>query len=201
VTILDVWVTPSEVTAVVDTEATTSRGRKAMSKFLPVPHLGAGIGVRARSMFATMVFAKINEAGFDCFDGMIRGLPAILAECEPWTKGTETRGEEGFEVLALGWSDSRSRMLGWSFSTRDGAFLVSEVDDSCFISPWDASMPSTDLTELEPLLRAQSEFMRSGGDAFAGGKVVRFNLTRDAMRLTIAPWPERAPDLGAAIEK
>jgi len=185
VTILNAWVTPREAHVAVDTDATRRDGsRMVCSKFLPIPHLCAGIGLRGQSVFQDMLYAKCSVAGFETFDALLEGIPAILAEIEGYGFHLDAvYGEGGYEVLAVGWSDRTQRMLGRHYVKRQDRELVRDVDDS-LISPWHSSLSgiSTKLANVDRLAAAQARWMSTFGHA--GGRLIVFRLTRDSIKIS-----------------
>lgn len=184
-TVLNCWLSAKEAHVAVDTEATRRDGsRMVCSKFLPIPHLCAGIGLRGQSVFQDMLYAKCSAEGFETFDALLEGIPAILAEIEGYGFHLDAvHGEGGYEVLAVGWSDARQRMAARHYVKRSGQELVRDVDDM-LISPWHSSLSnvSTKLANAERLATAQAQWMRQFG--FAGGRLLLFRLTRDSIKLT-----------------
>jgi hypothetical protein len=211
-TVLNAWVSAGEATLACDSIAAVVDGSaRAVSKINVLPHICAALGARGNDYFATALFGLIAPAGFTSFDQMLDGMPKLIGTAEGFGfQNWSTAGKRGYELLAVGWSDFRNRMLGRIYRKREGdaETLATDVDDASWITPWHASMEgtSTDLANAEELVGVQARWLGQFGAS--GGHVVLCRLTKNAVMVTrkklrapLTVLPERAPDLGKATER
>jgi hypothetical protein len=182
--LLNCWLTPTEALVAVDTDGVGRDGsRKPMSKLLPIPHLNAVIGHRGQGAFLWSVAQACLSGGFHTFDEMLDALPAIVQDVELNLPGyLKVDRFSGNEMIAVGWSQRRSKMLARTF-VKHGLSDFSIRDSQGVIAPWDESMgvPKT-LEALEDIARAQVEWMQEK-EGLGGGALVVCRLTKDSMTM------------------
>jgi hypothetical protein len=189
--LLNAWVTRGEAVVAVDTDGAAQDGARIVaSKLLPIPHLNAVIGLRGQFAFLSLLFLRCASSSFESFDEMLEALPVHLAAIDehlPEELVSRVLGDRGNELIAVGWSDRQTRMLGRRFVKRGGAAEFEVADFRSHVSPWDknamAGLPVQSPAAVERIARAQVQWMRSTFEAICGGKLIVCRVTRDSMML------------------
>lgn len=183
---MNAWLSATDATIAVGTDGMRSDGtRVAASSLLLITHLNAVIAFRGHAPFLNLTNLRILGAGLDSFDEMLDFMPAFLRDVEQnMPKGLiSENGNEGNHLIAVGWSDRSSRMLGRSFCRRNDEAAFAETDFDSVIAPWDESMPEMPKTidELDNIARAQVHWLRNACNAVAGGRLIECRLTKSEL--------------------
>lgn len=187
--LLNAWITRTEAIVAVDTDGVDLDGKRMpTSKLLTIPHLNAVLGLRGQAAFLSFVFLRCLSSSFESFDEMNDALPLILEEADSlpdWSIAKDCR--IGNEMLAVGWSDRRSRMLGRQFVKRDGMTEFSATDADFHVSPWHSSMSHIQPTAaaVERIAREQVRWMRETyPGAACGGKLIVCNINKGSISMS-----------------
>lgn len=195
--LLDAWIQPTEATVAVDTDGAALDGSPMpTSKLLALPHLGAVLALRGQAAFLAMLFVR-SVSGFGAFDELTDAMGGLVAETDALVPGALIAGGPvvGNELLVVGWSERRSRMVGLQYVKRGEMVAFSEREVDRHVSPWDAkAMAGVQpvAPALERLARSQVRWMReSFPGAACGGRLLIAHLTRKSVSIMQgAKFPE-----------
>lgn len=174
--LLNVWVTPSDVLVGVDTDGTAPGGSRIVtSKLLPIPHLPAVLALRGQAALLAGLF--LRSLSFASYDDLVDEMPALLAEVGGSLPSELIAADgvagQGHEVLVAGYSPRRERMHGRMFIDREGRKAERDVEDY-FLSPWDKAWrvaPHRD--NVQKIAAQQVEWMRNSfANAACGGALI-----------------------------
>ena len=186
--LLNAWIAPQEAVVVTDAIGVAADGSPLpASKLLPIPHLGAVVGIRGQLALLTWLTVRANSAGFGALDDLLDAMPGMLAEAGAAigdNLNVLAGSAPGYEIIVAGWSDRQGRMIGRQFVKRGDMTASIERDVDHHVSPWHPSMDGLPLDPggLEQLARGQVIFMRGLG-AHCGGKLTIARLTRGELNL------------------
>lgn len=161
----------------------------AVSKFVPLPHANAVIGVVGDITLLTTIFSGVHYlgGGFDSIcekfrDLVGQGRQAQLANCAEYLRNPLM--EMGSILVLVGWSESRGRVWGLSAERKGGAesWEFDEID-RYFIYPYmpeieDKSDPK-DREEIADLCEAQVRLISQlEPDFVSGGQMILAEITK-----------------------
>ena len=183
--LLNAWVTPSDVLVCVDTDGAAPGGSRIVtSKLLPIPHLAAAIALRGQA--ALLAGLLLRSLSFSSYDDLVDEMPALLVEVAGSLPSELIAADgvagQGHEVLVAGYSPRRERMHGRMFIDRDGRQAERDVEDY-FLSPWDKAWrvpPRRD--NVQQIAAKQVEWMRSSfANAACGGSLIMCRLMQGGL--------------------
>lgn len=183
--LINVWVTPAEAIIGVDTLSAAEDGRRLhASKVFPIAHLNAVLAWRGQSIFHDCLLMHCHMVGAQSLDELIDAMPEMLARVEVLVAphliaGKQIDFVEGNELVLAGWSQRRSRMLGWCFRKvgdmedwQDGEILY------CHAPKCDEDIPNKPAF-MERFARAQVRKM----NGMAGGTLIVCRVTQNGITL------------------
>lgn len=190
--LLDAWVSDFDALVAVDTDGARIDGsRFPASKLLPMPHLNAVLAIRGQAAFLQILFLRCIGSGFDGFDQMADALPIMIEEAHEnllaYDQLIARDCRFGHELVAVGWSHRRERMLGRQFTAgEDGKFI--ERDLGMHIAPWHSSIPRIEPVRknVDRIATAQVDWMQNTfPDAACGGQLLTAHVKRDGIDLRL----------------
>lgn len=188
--ILNAWVTPSKATLATDTLFPRADGQRGVaSKIMTLPHLPAAIALRGQAALFHLVSFRCAIGGFESFDDLVRFLSVNLRALElelPLSSLTKGYEQDGTKLVAIGWSDRYSAMVGRAFERYGDEQEFKEFEFNRYIAPSDGLSEGAALLEsaAEKIARAQIQWFRTEWpqeSEFFGGKLVMCHLTRKSI--------------------
>lgn len=185
--LLNAWITPDEALVAVDTDGVRRDGRRvSMSKLFTLPHLNAVLGFRGQSSFSASILHSCASRAFESFDELLDALLG-LAEGGALLLSSDFKihghGHIDDQLIAIGWSPSRSRMFARTFVKSGKGFAV--TDSQGCIAPWDAAsmahLPKT-ADAVREIAKAQVNWMQAAY-GLGGGTLILCKLTRSSVEL------------------
>lgn len=185
--LLNVWIKPREALVAVDTEGVGGDGsRKPMSKVMTLPHLNAVIALRGNAHFLGALLHVCLSRTIASFDELLAEMPGNLALADALVPAALRHPEfPDTELIVVGWSLERSRMLGRLFAKRGEEQEFSGHDTEGCIAPYDAAtmahLPRTEHA-VQKIARAQVRYMRSERN-IGGGVLILCRVDRQAVTM------------------
>jgi hypothetical protein len=201
--IINAYISPTEAIVGVDTLAAAQDGRRVhTSKVFPIAHLNAVIAWRGQSVFHDCLLMHCHMLNAQTLDDLIDWMPEMLGRVEQLTAQHVLSDDQAFkggtivdgnELVLVGWSQKRARMLGWCFRKvgdmeqwQDGEIQY------CHAPRCDDGIPNKPAA-MEKYAKAQVRKMAG----MAGGTLIVCRVTRAGMTLRHTmkfPDDEPAPE-------
>ena len=189
--LLNLWVQPTEAIVAVDTDAVSEDGRSMQtSKLYSFAHLAAVFAARGASVFHDCLSLQVHLSKVQSYDELIDRLPELIELAEAVAQPhlglfPERFVNRGQEIVFAGWSHKRSRMLGWLFRKVDDMTHWQEGEVKYFHAPPSSVAKGIpcEPAAVEMLAAAQVRYMKEVC-GFGGGTLIVCRVTETEVAFT-----------------